>query len=235
MVRRMQTKPMARSEGLLVEHIADETVVYDAETKEAHCLSPLAAAVFERCDGRTSLDELLAAVSGRMGEPVDADQLVEALAQLQERNLLAPPRASGFSRRELFRRSATVGAAAMAVPLITTVVAPTPAAAVTPGCGPLTCCPCFEGQPNANSQAGFAPGFPITNGQDCCDGPRGTTVDTTPPNCNCVNATEGTPPCGKQCKGTGAAVDSRTCVQITGNPNALPTNASTICRCATCA
>ena len=37
--------PLARAEGLLTEEVEAEIVVYDSESKQAHCLSPLAALV----------------------------------------------------------------------------------------------------------------------------------------------------------------------------------------------
>ena len=61
------------------------------QSKEAHCLSPLAAVVFAHCDGRTTIEELAALATERLGEPVDEPRVIDALAQLQERDLLAVP------------------------------------------------------------------------------------------------------------------------------------------------
>ena len=93
MVFTRRKHPVARDEGLLVEQVADETVVYDSRTKAAHCLSPLAAVVFAHCDGHTTVEELTALAAERLGEPVDPPLVIDALAQLEERELLAvPPR-----------------------------------------------------------------------------------------------------------------------------------------------
>ena len=50
--------PAARSDGLLIEPVGDETVIYDTRSKEAHCLKPLAAIVFERSDGHATVGEI---------------------------------------------------------------------------------------------------------------------------------------------------------------------------------
>jgi hypothetical protein len=131
------TKPLARSdEGLLVEPIGDETVIYDAESKEAHCLGPLAAVVFANCDGHTTIERLASLSAERLGEPVEVEDVLDALAQLEERELMAvpvTPRGGDLSRRDLMRRSAGVAAGA----LITTVVAPNAIAAQTATCANL--------------------------------------------------------------------------------------------------
>ena len=112
--------PAAREDGLLVEHVGDELVVYDVDRKEAHALSPTAAAVFTHADGRTSVDDLRAAVSEHTGAPVDLADIWDALVQLEERHLLDVPK-GGISRRDLIRRSAVVAAS---VPLVTSVMLP---------------------------------------------------------------------------------------------------------------
>ena len=133
--------PEARTRELLVEHVVDETVVYDLDSKDVHCLTPLAAAVFEHCDGRTTTDRIAQLAQERLGEPVGPDEVSAALAQLDERSLLeARPLVlqEGFSRRDLARRSALAGAAVAMVPLITSIAAPTAAMASSHGL-PIGC------------------------------------------------------------------------------------------------
>ena len=132
--------PVARDEDLLVEHLADETVVYDSRTKEAHCLSPLAAVVFAHCDGRTTVEQLATLAAERLGEPVDPPRVIDALAQLQERDLLAVPPRDGLSRRQMIHKSAAAGGALVGASLITTILAPTPAAAASQVCVAQSLC-----------------------------------------------------------------------------------------------
>lgn len=121
-------RPAARTSGLLVEHLGDETIIYDTERKEAHCLSPLAALVFAHCDGATSIAEMTKLINARGESAYTTANVVEAVGQLEARELLAPA-PNGTSRREMLRRVAATGAAAAALPLITSIVAPTAALA----------------------------------------------------------------------------------------------------------
>jgi hypothetical protein len=124
--------PTARTEDLLIEHVDDETVVYDLVDKQVHCLGPLAAAVFAQCDGATPPADIALAARERIGRPVSTDDVAAALAQLEERGLLSRPVLqvhNGMSRREVMRKSARVGAVAAIAPLITSIAAPSAAMA----------------------------------------------------------------------------------------------------------
>ncbi len=143
------SRPQARTDALLVEQVDAETVVYDTESKQVHCLGPLAAAVFAHCDGRTAPARLATLAGERLGTAVGEDEVAAALSQLEERRLLARPPLvlhDGLSRREMMRRSVLAGAAVAAVPLITSIAAPTAAMAVTgiptgcTGCGKNSDC-----------------------------------------------------------------------------------------------
>ena len=141
--------PVARKDGLLVRELPGEVLVYDAETKEAHCLNDTAASVWKQCDGRTSVPEIAANLSATLGAAVDEDIVWLALEDLWQRNLLVGDPAStdeaAMSRLQLLRRTGI--AAAVAVPLVMSVVAPTAAHAAS--CIPSgqsctqgqTCCP----------------------------------------------------------------------------------------------
>jgi hypothetical protein len=136
--------PTARSTGLLVEQVGQEVVIYDTSSKQAHCLKGLAAFVFNHADGRLGQAELAQLAADDRGEPCSEREVADVVAQLAELGLVESPLAlrDGLSRRELVRRSAFVGAAtAFAAPLITSIVAPTAAMALSgiptgcSGCG----------------------------------------------------------------------------------------------------
>src|SRR5438105_4356505 len=116
--------PLARSSDLVAETIGAETVVYDGVTKEAHCLSPLAAAVFGAADGRTSLADMAAIASAKLGETIDVPAVELTLSELEERDLVVLPAGNGISRRDVLRRGAMVGGAALAAPLVVSLVTP---------------------------------------------------------------------------------------------------------------
>jgi len=47
--------PRARREGLVIQELPDEVLVYDRERDKAHCLNQTAALVWGYCDGRTTV------------------------------------------------------------------------------------------------------------------------------------------------------------------------------------
>ncbi len=127
-------KPRRRTQGLVVKELADEVLVYDLERHRAHCLNRAAALVFEHCDGRASVGELTRLLRRELGAPADEKWVLLAVERLDRARLLekrpdALRRAPRVSRRELLRRAGLMGAAL--VPLVTSLVAPTPAAATS--------------------------------------------------------------------------------------------------------
>jgi hypothetical protein len=133
--------PEARSEGLFTEYVGDELVIFDAATNEAHALKPLAAAVFTAADGATSVGELAAVASSRLGYRVPVSDIERAVEELGRTGLLeGADLAVGLSRRHLLR----VGGATAAGVLISSALVPAMAAASAPPCAPtsagsLTC------------------------------------------------------------------------------------------------
>lgn len=130
---RMKTTPRARKEGLLVEELPHEMLVYDLERHKAHCLNPTAALVWKHCDGRTSVQELARLLEKSLDARVDEDVVWCALNQLEKDHLLEekiawPVGVERISRRALIRR---VGVAAALLPLITTIAAPTALASIS--------------------------------------------------------------------------------------------------------
>ncbi len=155
--------PGARRDGLLVEELGDETVVYDTNSKQAHCLSPIAAAVFAHCDGATSLASIAERLTEARGEPVDIATVAGAVAQLEERELVASNSREldgRPTRREMLGKTAAVGAAAASVPLITSIVAPTAALAQS-GCNIGAACTtddeCGATHPSCGGTCGCGP------------------------------------------------------------------------------
>src|SRR5580765_3467718 len=127
------TKPRARKEGLIVEALPDETLVYDLDRDLAHCLNQTAALVWNQCDGSRTTKQIARAVSSDLDHPIDERFVGLALDQLARNHLLidnAPlPQISGMNRRELMRALAV--SAAVVVPVVTSIVAPRPAQAAT--------------------------------------------------------------------------------------------------------
>jgi hypothetical protein len=115
--------PLARMDGLAIEQLGDEVLIYDQRTNQAHCLSAAAGQVWRACDGKTQPQQL----SAQLG--LDAVTVKQAISELQNCGLLDGVREPGMTRREATNRLARVGAAAAAAPLIYSIVSPVPAAA----------------------------------------------------------------------------------------------------------
>ena len=146
-----QVLPLARTDQLVVQELPDEVLVYDLERHAAHCLNKAAAAVWKRCDGRTTVAELTRRLGREFSAPVGEDVVWLALAQLRKYHLLEVEGAGvplrKVSRRDLVRKYLP---AALAVPLILSVPAPTPAQSLSRCPGPCEPCdfvtnPCCPG------------------------------------------------------------------------------------------
>jgi hypothetical protein len=127
---RTNSAPHARKEGLLVQELPNEVLVYDLERHKAHCLNPTAALVWKHCDGRTSVSEIARLLENSLETTVDEDVVWCALNQLEKDHLLEekvewPVGVERISRRELVRRLG-IGAA-IAIPLVTSLLVPTAA------------------------------------------------------------------------------------------------------------
>jgi hypothetical protein len=140
------TLPQSRTDQLVIQQTADETLVYDLERHKAHCLNRAASAVWSRCDGTTTVSEMAEILERDLGIPADEDVVRLALSQLQKARLLDGPFQMPFvgsipARRVVIKRMGLVGAAALLLPVITSIVAPTAVAAATclgPGVGPCS-------------------------------------------------------------------------------------------------
>lgn len=137
------TLPRARTQGLIVKELPDETLVYDLERDLAHCLNSTAAFVWKNCDGQKTVSEIEGSLPTSLSNRGNSHLVWLALDQLEEFRLLeqsVPIRVKGISRRHLIR---TAGFAAAAIPLITSIIVPHAAQAQSCGVAPLPDdCPC---------------------------------------------------------------------------------------------
>lgn len=126
-------QPKSRQTGLLIDHVGDETIVYDEERQQAHSLNRAASIVWEASDGRRTVGEL-AALLGETLHIEPNDSIVEyALDELTRVHLLenGPDGGEQVSRRDALRRMSFAGAAAVALPVVLSLAAPTPAMAAS--------------------------------------------------------------------------------------------------------
>jgi len=149
MTKRKSLNPRARKDGLIVQNLPDETLVYDLERDRAHCLNQTAAFVWRHCDGRANAKEIARALNHQTKQPVDEKLVWLAIDQLGRNHLLTetpalPPHVTGLNRREVMRALGLT--AAVAIPVVASIIAPLPAQAATclgagVGCtSPAQCC-----------------------------------------------------------------------------------------------
>lgn len=137
-----QPKPLARKDGLVIQELPGEVLVYDLERDRAHCLNETAAFVWQRCDGRRTVHEIAGLLEKKVSAKVDEKVVWLALDQLSRNELLArravpPPALAGINRRQMVRALGL--AAIVAVPVVTSIVAPSLAQVVSCGHTGATC------------------------------------------------------------------------------------------------
>ena len=127
--------PQARKEGLIIRVLGEETLVYDLERDRAHCLNRLAALIWRRCDGKTTVADLMRLLQDELPASGKEDLILSALNQLSRAHLLQEKlknreETSRLSRREVMRKLGR--AAAISLPLVTSITAPVRAQIGTP-------------------------------------------------------------------------------------------------------
>lgn len=125
-----------RAVGLVSREVGDELVVYDPATTQTHALNAAAAHVFRVCDGSRTTVEIAESVRGG-SMPMSHEAVQLAVADLAAAGLVTMSEGdvTGVTRRRALVRAAAVGAGAVALPVIQSVVAPTVAAAQSGGGG----------------------------------------------------------------------------------------------------
>jgi len=119
-------RPIARTEDVIVEGLDDDVIIYDTENNQAHALNPLAARIWKHCDGEHTVADL----AGLFAAETPYDAVVNCLLHLDSLHLLNPGSlgmvdGKVLSRRQLLRKVAIgAAAAAIAVPMVTSIVAP---------------------------------------------------------------------------------------------------------------
>lgn len=143
--------PIARNNGLVIQEMPDEVLVYDLDSNKAHCLNETAAFVWKSCDGSNSVADIVREFETNAGGRVSEDFVWLAIDQLHENGLMeagTESRFAGQSRREVLKK---IGLASMvALPVIASLVTPQSVLAAgscactfgtNPPCLPLTACP----------------------------------------------------------------------------------------------
>lgn len=167
--------PWARNQEIILQELNNELLIYDLQTNTAYTLNQTSKIVYQACDGNTKFDELK-----RTYQFTD-DLIFFTLNELNKKNLLENYSAANFAgltRREVIQK---VGLGSfVALPLITSVVAPTAVNAQSGGLLPNGAACTSGGQCASNNCSGTKntccnrlPGgisdlAPCTTTTDCC-------------------------------------------------------------------
>ena len=123
--------PKARN-GVLSEQVGDETIVFDGERQEAHSLNRSASIVWQHSNGERSVAELATVLGTELGIEPNESLVEYAVDELARANLLEPgANSAGVTRRDAVRRLSFAGAVAVGLPVVLSIVAPTPAMAAS--------------------------------------------------------------------------------------------------------
>lgn len=156
--------PIARRDGLVIQEMPEEVLVYDLDTNKAHCLNQTAAFVWKACDGTRSVGEINQLMKREYGAQVSEEMVWLAIDLLSKDNLLeqrVETKFNGLSRREVIKKVGLT--TVVALPVVALLTFPKVALSVVcpaPICGPYSPC-------------GVA-------GTQCC---RGTCADVCTPAC----------------------------------------------------
>lgn len=191
-----QMKPKARNREILIQELENEVLIYDLKINKAFSLNETCAMVWRVCDGVKDIDEIAQKLSFKTKELVNKEVVWLALESLKKENLLVdeieiPKLFNGLNRREVIRK---VGFATMvAIPVITSLIAPTAANAQS-GSGLLA----LNSLCSTNNQcaSGFCTLLAFTSTRRCCGSgvvglnlPPGSLVPTA--DCSPSNVTPG--------------------------------------------
>ena len=135
MAVKSRTFPTARSNNLLIEEVAGELLVFDTGSNRAHCLNESAARIWRHCDGKRSIEMLASHLFPKL-LPSDAQRLVAVGVERLRRKHLLEDSASGtevdLSKRQMLKKVAIIATAAgIAAPLVSSILAPNSAYALS--------------------------------------------------------------------------------------------------------
>ncbi len=110
-----------------------ERVVYDNSNNKVHRLNATMSWLWSHCDGSRTVDELVAAMQADTVANGGRDLIISGLKQLSDADLLEP---ESLDRNDLWversmvsRRAAVAVGASLGIPMMTSILAPMPAAA----------------------------------------------------------------------------------------------------------
>jgi hypothetical protein len=196
--------PFLRTENLVVKELPSELLIYDLETNKAFCLNETARLVMDECNGTNSIDEAVVSLNRKLKSKLSEEMVWMVIEQFQKSNFLKgdyqiPVETTKITRRKILQTAATLG---IALPIVTSLVAPTAALAQS-GCA-------STGQTCVNGDFG----------SNCCENLLCVNTETGPTGFTCVGCVPLGQPCTPQgtacCQGQNYPVFCQ--VEVVGGP-----------------
>jgi len=127
-----------RSIDALFRELGNELLIYDTRTHRGHCLNKSAAAVWKACDGKATVSGIVVELRAKGHSGMNEEIAWMTLRKLDKAGLLVEGTFTesdgcALSRREIIRRMGKI--AAIALPVVTSMIVPAPASALS--CFPL--------------------------------------------------------------------------------------------------
>jgi hypothetical protein len=131
-----ESTPKARSEDLIITERGDELVIYDLRRFKIHNLNSTSALIWKACDGSRTVEQIVAFLSNQLAADMDQQVVWYTLKRMQgayllDESLELPDQARRITRRELIAAAGLAGI--VLLPVITSIIAPTPAQAASGG------------------------------------------------------------------------------------------------------
>lgn len=124
--------PAVRKDQLLCEDLSEECVIYDGRQTKAHHFNSTLTWIWRRCDGNTSIESLASDFEQQFNVTNGLPVVLTGLQQLDARDLLQSPldinEVMAAEATAVSRRSVVAGGSVL-MPLVFSILAPTPAAA----------------------------------------------------------------------------------------------------------
>ena len=131
-------RPLVRTNQLICEEVSGELVVYDSLQKKAHHLNSTLTWIWHRCDGDTPMEALAAAFEQQFNVTNGLHVLSMGLEQLNANGLLENQididEVIAAQKNAVSRRAVVVGGSVL-MPLVVSILAPTPGTAKSPDPG----------------------------------------------------------------------------------------------------
>lgn len=170
--------PIARTEAILLQESGDEMLIYDLETDKAYNFNETASVIWKNCDGKTITKDLVAKYK------LNEETIELAIDEFQKHGLLAEEIDTRVPKNRMARRKFMLraGTMAMALPIVSVIVAPK--AAYAQSCEPAGQIPPPppSNQPSVSACIAYC-------GSRCCNGHGAGTQSNYNPQtqiCNCI-------------------------------------------------